>query len=496
LDNWNPSPGESVLLSVHNSPNPPGQPGGGDVIGFQWDLQWRQANYPQSQPHLPPGTNQNFAASFTMLDQRGDEVAYLAAIQYTENVGGITMGPIQLRPSQPITPPPTAPNTLTTPPGFSPPAHTYTVCRSGCNFTDWAAAVAAAADQDFVKITIGQSAYPTCVPTDNTAESHMPHHLWLQGVGGDFPVIGWASCVNKGTLVWGNGNAAGDGSALYVDNLRITNTACTSENDAGIRIDGPGDVFLRNVFVTGACMGLLSGDFPNNITIQNSRFARDGGNRGPSHNIYIGSGGDTSTLTISNSIIEQANNGYELKTRAKNTVLNCNIFRGDIDIVNIHSSDIHFAEGRESHFTNYLIYVGAAGQSASFAYYFFWGGDRESPLLTNNFMVATGNYFVEDYPVNSSIRNVMAIGNNPAATPWPGTVPSPSPPYAISPNAYVFAQDGSGPPTAIAQFAINDGSFTFPGQTIFSTRTAAGIPNVTYPIPAACTAPIGNLAIP
>ena len=184
----------------------------------------------------------NFSATFPVPDQGGDEVVYLRAYSFTQNVGGPQIGSIPVRPSVAPPPPPTAPNTLPDP--FTP-LHTYTVCRDGsCNYTDWAAAVAAAAGQDFVKITIGQGAYTTCVPTDNTAEGHMPHHLWLKGVGGDFPLLGWTQCVNKGVIVWGNGNTAGDGSVLYVDNLRITNVTCGAGNDAGVRPDGPGMYFF------------------------------------------------------------------------------------------------------------------------------------------------------------------------------------------------------------------------------------------------------------
>ena len=237
-------------------------------------------------------------------------------------------------------------------------------------------------------------------------------------------------------------------------------------------------------------MGILSGDFPGNITIQNSRFARDGGSEGPSHNIYIGGGNGTSTFSMDHTIIEQANNGYELKTRAKNTILNCNIFRGDIDPVNKHSSDIDFAIGSESHLTGNLIYEGADGPSESVGYFVLWGGDLEGGTpLANNFMVATGNYFVNDYAVQSGIRNIFYLFED-------QPVPSPSPPYTIGPNAYATANDGSGV-RQLAQYSVNNGSFVFPpGETVYPTRTAAGMPNVTYPIPAACTAPIGNLAIP
>jgi hypothetical protein len=488
VDNWNPIAGSSITATVHDSPNPPGQPGGGDIIAVDWATGIRSAYWPSNSPHLPPGTHE-LTHTFFLPDSGGDEISYLRVLQFTENVGGVQTGPIVLRPTAPVTPAPTAPNTLSDP--FVP-LHTYTVCLGGtCDFADWADALRAASGQDYVKIVIGQGAYVNCYAPNVTAESNMPHHLWIKGTGGNFPVLGWGICQDKATIVWGSGNTAGDGSALYIDNVRITNSACGgSGNGGGIRADGPGDFYLRNVFITATCMGFISGFLPGNITIQNSRFARDGGGTGPSHNIYVGSGGDISTLTISNSISEQANNGYELKTRAKNTILNCNIFRGDIDVVNNHSSDIHIAGGRESHITNNLIYEGAAVRSFSFAYFFLWGGDLGSdPILTNNLMVATNNYFIEDYSPNSGARHIFSIRNDLPP-------PSPSPPYTIGPNSYVFAGPWSGSPT-LAEFSLNNGTMVFsPGSTIYATRTEAGIPNVTYPIPPACTGTIGNVAIP
>jgi hypothetical protein len=357
-------------------------------------------------------------------------------------------------------------------------------------FTDWAAAVESMLGQDFVKVEIGPGAYPTCIGTTFSNETMLPHHLWLQGYGGSFPVVGWSNCQSKATVLWGNGNTDGDGSILVVDNLRITNVIC--DNDAGIRPDGSGDILIRNVIVTQTCMGTLTGDFHNEITILNSRFSRDGGETGPSHNIYVGEGADISTLTITDTISEQANIGYELKTRAKNTVLNCNILRGDIDPFNPHSSVIDFAEGRESHLTNNLLYEGPAVISQSFAYMLLWGGDIEGePILTNNFVVANGNYIVEDYPGSSGSRNFWNIN---ASQP----TPSPSPPYSFGPNSYMFTAPWSGTPS-LAQFGASPTNLLFPSpsDTIYDNRVSAGMPNVTYPIPPGCAGhTIGNVSVP
>ena len=184
VDNWNPIAGSSITATVHDSPNPPGQPGGGDIIAVDWATGIRSAYWPSNSPHLPPGSHE-LTHTFFLPDSGGDEISYLRVLQFTENVGGVQTGPIVLRPTAPVTPAPTAPNTLSDP--FVP-LHTYTVCLGGtCDFAEWADALRAASGQDYVKIVIGQGAYVNCYAPNVTAESNMPHHLWIKGPAATFP---------------------------------------------------------------------------------------------------------------------------------------------------------------------------------------------------------------------------------------------------------------------------------------------------------------------
>jgi Rieske Fe-S protein len=481
VDKWDVVPGDVITVTGHNMP----------IAGVgqtqQIGVGYAQRNAYLSVPSQTV-TTATASASFTMPDDGADEIKYVSANTFLTSVGGINSPPINLRPSQPIASVPTAPNTLSAP--FTP-TTVITACQSGCMFTDWAAAVESALDLDNVKVEIGPGVYTTCAATTHNHEQRLPKHLWLQGYGGSFPVLGWSNCQSKAALVWGEGYVyATDHPLLVVDNLRFTNVIC--DNQGGVRPDGDGDVWLRNVIITQTCMGTISGDFINNITISNSRFSRDGGTSGPSHNIYIGHGAGVSTLTVNDTISEQANNGYELKTRSEIIILNCNILRGDIDPYNFHSSDMHFAGGGESHLTNNLFYEGSAVVSASTDYFMLWGGgDVQTPYFTNNFIDAHDNYFVEDFPGRSGARNFWNINSS---LPPVG----PSPPYSFGPNSYMFTAPWSGTPS-LAQFGASPTNLLFPSpsDTIFDNRVSAGMPNVTYPIPPGCSGhTIGNVSVP
>jgi hypothetical protein len=497
IDKWDVVPGDTVTVTGHNMP-----------IAGSGATQQIHVDYAQRAAYLNlPGaivTTATASASFVMPEDGADEIKYVSGQTFLTNVGGISSAPINLRPSVPIAPVPTAANTLSAP--FVP-LHVVTACPSGCMFTDWAAAVESTVDLDYVKVEIGYGVYSSCAASTHNIEQRLPQHLWLQGYGGNFPVLGWAQCQGKSTILWGEGYTDTVGPLLVVDNLRITNVIC--DNQAAIRPDGNGDVWVRNVIVTQTCMGVESGGFRNDITIMNSRFSRDGGKSGPSHNLYIGSGeiGVISTYTMNDTISEQANNGYEVKTRAGNSVWNCNLLRGDIDSYNFHSSEANFAMGRHQQLTNNLFYEGNAIQSASFAYSLLWGlsFDNNNPADTahdNNFIEASNNFFIEEYSGGDDVRRFWQIVDT-------APVPYPSPPYRFGPNKYVWAGTwvDADPPHIADCYDANGVQHACSPLAPLSTdvmnhtRADAGMtPNwydATYPMPPACNGhTIGNVAVP
>jgi hypothetical protein len=499
-DKWQMVAGQDVTITVHNAPLT-----GPNWINLNLAFRFRSAGFPVngSGVDITNGTGTGSATLHT-FDDGADEMKYITGTTWIDNVGvgPVFTPPILMLPTQPVAAVPTAPNTLSAP--FTP-LHVVTACQSGCMFTDWAAAVESAIDLDYVKVEIGPGAYSSCAASTHNIEQRLPQHLWLQGYGGSFPVLGWAQCQGKSTILWGENYPDTPGPLLVVDNVRITDVIC--DNQAGIRPDGNGDVWVRNVIVTGTCMGVESGGFRNDITIINSRFSRDGGTSGPSHNLYIGSGeiGVISTFTMNDTISEQATNGYEVKTRAGNSVWNCNLLRGDIDPYNSHSSMANFAMGRHQVLSNNLFYEGSAVQSQSAYYSMLWGlsFDNNNPADTahdNNFIEASSNYFIEDYAGSDNVRRFWSINDT-------APVPYPSPPYVFGPNKYVWAGTWSdSDPPHIADYPslgnLGNGDLVYLSTDHMDhTRAAAGMtPNwydATYPMPPACNGhTIGNVSVP
>lgn len=105
-------------------------------------------------------------------------------------------------------------------------------------------------------------------------------------------------------------------------NVEFRNTKVPDQNGAGIRLDG-GNLVLRNTGFYDNENGILGGEGPTTVTIENSEFARNGLGDGYTHNLYIG---EINRLNVRASFFHEAKIGHNLKSRAKENFIETSYF--------------------------------------------------------------------------------------------------------------------------------------------------------------------------
>jgi hypothetical protein len=111
------------------------------------------------------------------------------------------------------------------------------------------------------------------------------------------------------------------GSNVVVDSLEFHDAKVPDQNGAGIRSEGL-NLTIRNSGFYDNENGILSGN-GGTVTIDESEFARNGYGDGQSHNIYIGM---ADSLVVTRSYFHEARIGHQLKSRAKQTVVENSYF--------------------------------------------------------------------------------------------------------------------------------------------------------------------------
>ncbi|MCS6944495.1 MAG: hypothetical protein RMK97_03640, partial [Sutterellaceae bacterium] len=105
-------------------------------------------------------------------------------------------------------------------------------------------------------------------------------------------------------------------------NVEFHNAKVPDQNGAGIRLDG-GNLVLRNTGFFDNENGILGGVGGTTVTIERSEFARNGFGDGYTHNLYIG---HVNRLTVVASYFHQAKVGHNLKSRARENIIENSYF--------------------------------------------------------------------------------------------------------------------------------------------------------------------------
>ena len=131
--------------------------------------------------------------------------------------------------------------------------------------------------------------------------------ITIRGVGGRARLIADGNNA-EGKAIW-----VIKGHDTTVENIEFTGAQVPDHNGAGIRGEGV-NLKVINCYFHDNEEGILAGDNPDSvIDIENSEFARNGGNEGRSHEIYIN---HIKELIVRGSYFHQGHIGHLLKSRA------------------------------------------------------------------------------------------------------------------------------------------------------------------------------------
>jgi len=247
-------------------------------------------------------------------------------------------------------------------------------------YTSIRAAAAAAQSGDTIQIAAGD--YRADVATWRAS------NLVICGVGGRARLF--ADGANEG----GKGIWVVQGSDTTVVNVEFHDAKVPDQNGAGIRQEGR-NLTLRNTGFYDNENGILTDDgLDSTITIEFSEFARNGFGDGYTHNIYVGKIG---RLNVRFSYFHEAKIGHQLKTRARENVIEYSYF---MDGPNGTSSYVlNFDNGGRAVVRGNLLQKGPSADNSTLISHYsnIWGADYNSLTLEHNTLVSTypGGRFVD-----------------------------------------------------------------------------------------------------
>lgn len=272
---------------------------------------------------------------------------------------------------------------------------------SGKEYATVRAAAAVAQNGDTVHIAAGD--YRGDVATWRASR------LTICGVGGRARLH--ADGVHEG----GKGIWVIRGADTTVVNVEFHGARVPDQNGAGIRQEAR-NLTLRNTGFYDNENGILTDDDSGStITIEASEFARNGYGDGYTHNLYVGRIG---RLHVRGSYFREARIGHQLKTRARENVVEHSYFMDGPD--GTSSYLLNFDNGGRAVVRGNLLQKGprADNSTAVTHYSNIWGADYNSLTMEHNTFVSTypGGRFVH---VNTGaavtlVGNVFAGTNAPA----------------------------------------------------------------------------------
>ncbi|MFV0259651.1 MAG: right-handed parallel beta-helix repeat-containing protein [Acidimicrobiales bacterium] len=171
---------------------------------------------------------------------------------------------------------------------------------------------------------------------DESGTTHTPTDVTIRGitVNGERPVLKMGTTGDYNTL--GHGLVEIDGvDGLTWENIDIDGTDGEWVDRAAIYVLNSNDVTIRNARIHGMQDSRHNGVFGaggnrGTLLLDNLRLYDNGGDNGPSHNVYVNSS-DTDpdfTLAVRNSWSSAVNLGHLLKSRAQVTVVEGNLLEG------------------------------------------------------------------------------------------------------------------------------------------------------------------------
>lgn len=341
---------------------------------------------------------------------------------------------------------------------------------TGKTFATIAKAVAAAQSGDTIQINAG-----TYVAQD----LKLTQDLTIEAAGNGPVVVTEGSYVTKGLFV---AATTGNSPDITIEGLTFQNAHATSANGgngAGVRYQGGNLTLLNDTFKNNQ-NGILATPLVANtgtIIVQGSTFNHNGASNGMEHNLYIG---HVSDLAISNSLIENAVVGHEIKSRAFNNEIVNNVIMDGPTGTSSYSIDI--PNGGNAVVQGNTIEQGPKSQNPGMIAYGEEGGLQPGSLTV------AGNLIVNDLTNGSGIWNHTTIpatitGNEIFNLPGTKLLSGPAAlagntTLAVEP-AIVAAAPGPGPSMAFLGAAAAS-QFTFATGADVTAPPPTGIAPVLY----------------
>ena len=256
-------------------------------------------------------------------------------------------------------------------------------------------AAAVAGDGDTVLIDAGTYAGDVATWTQDD--------LTLRGVGGRAHLRADGKNA-QGKAIW---VIAGDRTT--VDRIEFSGATVPDQNGAGIRQEGTDLTVTRSWFHHNQ-NGILTGaNAESDIVIRRSRFFRNGGGDGYTHNLYVG---EVRSLTVTGSWLWGADVGHELKSRAATNTIVANRI-DDADATASYSIDL--PNGGRSLVAGNVIIQGASSENTALVSYGAEGLTHSSSRLwvVNNTFVnrrTSGTFVALADGSRADLRNNLLVG--------------------------------------------------------------------------------------
>jgi hypothetical protein len=171
------------------------------------------------------------------------------------------------------------------------------------------AAANAAQSGDVIRIAAGDYRGDVATWSDS--------NLTICGIGGR------ARLFADGNNAQGKGIWVMSGSNITVDNVEFRNATVPDQNGAGIRAEPGASLVIRNSGFYDNQNGILASAGSSTISIDRSEFARNGVGDGQTHNIYVN---QIDRLTVTSSYFHEAKIGHNLKSRARESIIQNSYF--------------------------------------------------------------------------------------------------------------------------------------------------------------------------
>jgi hypothetical protein len=211
-------------------------------------------------------------------------------------------------------------------------------------------------------------------------------NLTIRGTGGRARLLA-AGKSAEGKAIW-----VIKGRNAIVQDIEFAGASVPAGNGAGIRQEGA-NLTILNCFFHDNQEGILSSIYmlDSKIDIENSEFARDGGNGGQSHEIYIS---NIRQLTVRGSYFHEGRIGHLIKSRAQRNFIIANRVTDEAN--GAASYEIEFPNGGFNVVAGNLIEQGPGAQNSS---------------ILANALEGASNTIQELYVVNNTFVNDLGRGN-------------------------------------------------------------------------------------